>query len=456
MRTWLRRPHPMRSLVVAATMVALLGVCGEDEPAGTGEAVEGRVPTTAEATEGDDTPDTTDSATTAETTEGDGAPDTTAAEDPPASSAEPADPEEAPAPGALGDVAITLTEVTTLQAPTKLVARPGSDLLYVAEQGGRIVALTPTDEGPAETTTALDLTDVTRSGGEQGLLGLAFAPDGTTLYVHHSGTGGETRVASFAMDGDDIDAASRTDLLEVDQPFANHNGGDIVVDDDGLLWIGLGDGGSGGDPDDRAQDPDDLLGKILRIDPTRTTGDQPYAIPEDNPFADGAGGRPEVAVTGVRNPWRLRFDAETGDLWVADVGQSAIEEIDRLPADAILGANLGWSRFEGSAVYDESREIRGTPAVGPVFEMDHGDEWCSVTGGPVYRGDALADLQGAYLFGDFCKPGLSALRLDGDQVAETAVLDEDLGQVVSIDTDADGEVYVLSLGGQVLRLDPAS
>ncbi|HXH56816.1 PQQ-dependent sugar dehydrogenase [Iamia sp.] len=454
MRALLRRPHPMRAVVVVATVIALLGACGEDEPAGTGEAVEGRVPTTAEPTE-DDTPDTTSSAPTAETTEGDGPPDTTA-EEPPTSSAEPADPGDAPAPGALGDVAITLTEVATLEAPTKLVARPGSDLLYVAEQGGRITALTPTDDGGADTATALDLTDVTRSGGEQGLLGLAFAPDGATLYVHHSGTAGETRIASFAMDGDDVDAASRTELLEVDQPFANHNGGDIVVDDDGLLWIGLGDGGSSGDPDDRAQDPEDLLGKILRIDPTRPTGELPYAIPEDNPFADGVGGRPEVAVIGVRNPWRLRFDAETGDLWVADVGQDAVEEIDRLPADAILGANLGWSRFEGSAVYDESREVRGTPPVGPVFEMDHDDGWCSVTGGPVYRGDALDDLQGAYLFGDFCKPGLAALRLDGDQVTETAVLDEDVGQVVSIDTDADGEVYVLSLGGQVLRLDLAS
>jgi glucose/arabinose dehydrogenase len=166
-------------------------------------------------------------------------------------------------------------------------------------------------------------------------------------------------------------------------------------------------------------------------------------------------GRPEIAVTGVRNPWRMRFDPDTGDLWVADVGQDRLEEIDRLPAGSIIGTNLGWSRWEGSEVFLRGHELGEGTLVGPVFEMEHADGWCSVSGGVLYRGEAIADLDGAYLFGDFCKPGLSAIRLDGEAVGETTVLDDAVGSVVSVDTDGDGEVYVLSLDGAVSRLDPA-
>jgi len=410
---------------VAATALLVVGAaaCGDDEPSGPGSTVEGRAPTTATPPDGDS-----------------GSTSTSAP-------AEPAPP--------LAEVAVTLAPVAELDAPTKLVARPGSETLYVAEQEGRVATLVPDGDTLTEGPTALDLTDVTLSGGERGLLGLAFAPDGDTLYVHHSGLDGETRVAAFAMDGEVADTGSRTDLLEVAQPYANHDGGELVVDDEGHLWIGLGDGGAGGDPEDRAQDPDDLLGKILRIDPTTPSGDLPYSIPRGNPYAEG-GGRPEIAVTGLRNPWRFRFDPDSGDLWVADVGQDALEEIDHLPADEVLGANLGWSRFEASAVYDESREVRGGEAVGPVFEMRHGDGWCSVTGGPVYRGTAVPGLDGAYLFGDFCKPGLAALRLADGQVAETTVLDDTVTSVTSIDTDGDGEVYVLSQEGPIYRLTAAT
>ncbi len=415
-----------RAAAVALALVLALAGCGEDEEPMTGDPVDGRSPTMPTQPEGSAT---TEAATS--TADGDG-----------------------PGPGPLDEVAVTLTPVARLDQPTKLVARPGSDLLYVAEQAGRIVIIDPAAGEDAEPEVALDLTDVTRSGGEQGLLGLAFSPDGATLYAHHSGSSGETRVASFAMSGDRADPATRLDLLTVAQPYANHNGGEVLVDDDGLLWIGLGDGGSADDPELRAQDPDDLLGKILRIDPTPPTDDAPYGIPEDNPFADG-GGRPEIAVMGARNPWRMRFDPDTGDLWIADVGQDMLEEIDRLPAGAILGANLGWSRFEGSEEIFPDRELGDGTLVGPVFEMQHSDGWCSVSGGVLYRGDAIADLDGAYLFGDFCKPGLSAIRLDGEAVGETAVLDDAVGSVVSIDTDGDGEVYVLSLDGAVSRLDPA-
>ncbi len=408
---------------VVALAVAAAG-CGSDEdasPPDAGAEVEGRTPTSAGAT--DD-----------------------------ASTSAPNGSDEA-APGPLDAVRVELEPLVELDAPTKLVARPESDLVYVGEQGGRVVVVDP--DAPDASTVALDLGDEVQAGGEQGLLGLAFSLDGSVLYVHHSGTEGETRVASYAMDGDVADPTTRVDLLTVEQPFPNHNGGELLVDPDGLLWIGLGDGGAADDPDQRAQDPDDLLGKVLRIDPNGGDQGTPYGIPADNPFASG-GGRPEVAVVGARNPWRMRFDEATGDLWIADVGQNAVEEIDRLPAGEILGANLGWGRWEGSDEYQPDHELGPGPLIGPVFEMDHTDDWCSVSGGVVYRGSAIEDLAGAYLFGDYCKPGLSAIRLDGATVSETVVLDAEVPAVVSVDADADGEVYVLSLEGTVFRVVAAT
>lgn len=438
------RSRPLRpvALAVAGLLLAGLAACGSDQPASRGSQVDGRAvdPATSSTEE-------SEKSTTASSAE---VPVTTA---PPPPSTEPAPPAD---PGPLSGVRVTLTPVASVQAPTKLVARPGSDHLYVAEQAGRVLVIDPAAGPDAEPTTALDLREVTAAGGERGLLGLAFSPDRSTLYVHHSGTDGRTRVASFQMEGKVADPSSRTDLLEVDQPFPNHNGGDILVDDAGLLWIGLGDGGSAGDPGDRAQDPDVLLGKILRIDPTSPSDGRPYGIPADNPFATG-GGRPEIVLTGVRNPWRMRFDPANGDLWIADVGQDEVEEIDRVPAGSILGTNLGWSRFEGSTTFDDTRDIQGSDPLGPVFEMVHDDGWCSVSGGPVYRGEAIPDLVGAYLFGDYCKAGLNAIRLGDDGlVAESVVLNDEVAQVVSIDVGPDGELYVLSLDGTISRVDQAT
>jgi glucose/arabinose dehydrogenase len=431
-RSAARRGRRLGALLVALALLGAAASCGGDDPEGSsetpGETVAGSAPTS------DPTSTTTTAGSTATTA-------------PPSSEAAP--------PGPLADVRIRLTELVSLSQPTKLLARPGSELLYVGLKEGRVLAMEAEGDSLTEVDEALDVSDITTDANEQGFLGLAFSPDGEVLYVHHSGPDGETRVASFAMDGDVADPDSRTEILTLDQPYTNHNGGELLVDDDGLLWIGLGDGGDSGDPDDRAQDPDDLLGKVLRIDPTAPSDGRAYGIPGDNPFADG-GGRPEIAITGVRNPWRMRFDPVDGSLWIADVGQNMIEEIDHLPAGTILGANLGWSRFEGSDLLIDTREIIGGPPIGPVFEMTHDDGWCSVTGGPVYRGTEIPDLVGGYLFGDFCKPGLAALRLGGDgAVAETVVLDDEVGAVVSIDTDADGEVYVLSLSGQIFRVDPA-
>lgn len=430
------RGHRTRGPRLAAGALAVvlaLGGCGgdDDEPERSeeapGETVAGRAP---------------DSPASDGTTGGS-----------PSSSASTAPP-DAP-PGPLADVRVELTEVARVDQPTKLVARPGSDLLYVTLKEGRVVALEPDGDGLREAAEVLDLTSTTRSEFERGVLGLAFSLDGEVMYVHHSGSDGETRVAAYAMDGDVADEASRTDVLTVDQPFDNHNGGEILIDPDGLLWIGLGDGGSAGDPDDRAQDPNDLLGKVLRIAPPSPGSGGADGIPPDNPFADG-GGRPEVVITGARNPWRMRFDPADGSLWIADVGQGAVEEINRLPADAILGTNLGWPRFEGGQDYEDWRELQGPTPTGPIFEMTHDDGWCSVTGGPVYRGAAIPDLAGAYVFGDYCRPGLSAIRLGSDgAVAETVVLDDQVASVTSVDTDGDGELYVLTIGGQIFRVDPA-
>jgi glucose/arabinose dehydrogenase len=210
----------------------------------------------------------------------------------------------------------------------------------------------------------------------------------------------------------------------------------VVLGPDGVLWFGLGDGGSGGDPDNRAQDPEDPLGKLLRIDP-----DADSSTP------------PDIWAIGLRNPWRFSFDRATDDLWIADVGQNAVEEIDFLPAGTAPGTNFGWSGFEGTEIYDEGRVP--DESVPPVFEMSHEDGWCSVTGGVVYRGERIPDLQGAYLFGDYCKPGLHGLTLQNSQVAAQRELGVEVASLVSIDEDADGEVYLLSLDGGISRLDPA-
>jgi glucose/arabinose dehydrogenase len=271
--------------------------------------------------------------------------------------------------------------------------------------------------------------------------------------VSHTNAAGDTRLDSYAMKGDRVDAGSKKVLLAVRQPFANHNGGNVVLGPDGDLWLGLGDGGAGGDPGNRAQNPNEALGKMLRIDPLHPRGGRPYAIPATNPYAKG-GGRPEIFLSGVRNPWRYSFDRKTHDLWIGDVGQDAIEEIDHLAAGMGAGTNLGWSAFEGTARYNRKRQASGK-VIGPVFEMKHSDGWCSVTGGVVYRGKQIPALDGAYLFGDYCKPGLNALRLDGERVRETAVIAGDTPNLVSINEDGHGEVYLLSLTGTVSRVDPA-
>ena len=356
-----------------------------------------------------------------------------------------------PPPSPLGDVAVTLTEVTEADTPMALVARTGTDTLYVAEREGRVRPLA----GGALGEPILDISDDVVTSSEQGLLDIEFSADGAVLYVSYSvAPDGDTRVASYPLSGDTVDTAGRRELLAVEQPYSNHNGGDIELGPDGYLYVALGDGGSSGDPEGNGQDTQALLGKILRIDPAATTGDD-YGTPADNPFADGAGGAPEVWLYGVRNPWRIAFDAETRDLWVADVGQDAFEEIDLLPAadGGGRGANLGWNEMEGAHPFDGGSNPDG--GVLPVFEYDREDGGCSITGGVVYRGTAIPGLDGAYLFTDYCDGRLRAIRAEGGQTTDETTFDAEGTNLVSFGTDSAGEVYVLSLDGIIYRIDPA-
>ncbi|HKA83305.1 MAG TPA: PQQ-dependent sugar dehydrogenase [Acidimicrobiales bacterium] len=359
----------------------------------------------------------------------------------------------------LDQIEIAATQVAEVESPTALVVRPGSPVLYVAERAGRVRPVTVNGSGRYRTyevgDPVLDITDNVVTDGEHGLLDIEFSADGGTLYVHYSlAPSGDARVAAFTMAGDEVDTGSYRELLTVEDLFPNHNGGELALGPDGYLYIALGDGGGGGDPEGNGQDTQALLGKILRIDPANPSDGRAYGIPADNPFADGEAGRPEVWLYGVRNPWRFSFDRANGDLWIGDVGQGQWEEIDQLPAAAGggRGANLGWNEMEATHPFEGGSNPDG--GVLPVFEYSH-DEGCSVTGGVVYRGSAIPGLGGAYLFGDYCQGDVRALRVRDGEVTEERTFDAHVDQVVSFAQDADGEVYALSLSGGIYRLDAA-
>jgi glucose/arabinose dehydrogenase len=326
------------------------------------------------------------------------------------------------------------------------------------EQGGRILVTRPRQ---SDTTTFLDISDDISTGGERGLLGLAFPPDyakNGTVYIDYTDTRGDTVIARYhvsSADPDRLDADSGEVLLQIEQPFANHNGGGIVFGPDGMLWIGMGDGGSGGDPHGNGQDPGSLLGKMLRIDVGETLGRTPegdYTIPADNPFVGRSGYRPEIWAMGLRNPWRFSFDSATGDLWIGDVGQNIWEEIDFVPAaDLSNGANLGWNLMEGTHPYPSDADLGDTSGLtGPVVEYDH-DAGKSVTGGIVYRGSKHPELDGVYLYADFYG-SLWGLRLNADETENAALWTGD-ALISSFGLDEAGEVYVCDLNGTVLQVE---
>ena len=372
--------------------------------------------------------------------------------------------------GALARVRVKLTQVANVASPTVLAARPGhADQLFIAERAGQVLLARPATASSPFTVDSthplLDISSQVGTDGEEGLLGLAFDRTGNTLYVSYDLKSNDSRLVSYRVGGAGaapiIEPASATTILAVDQPDeTNHKGGDVQLGPDGYLYWGLGDGGNEDDPNQIGQNATTLLAKILRIDPTHPSGGKAYGIPRTNPFADGKGGLPETFISGVRNPWRFSFDPATGDLWIGDVGQDKVEEIDRIPAGKGAGANLGWSGYEGTHVYKSDR--RPTRSVPPLYEALHSSGVCAITGGVVYRGEAIAGLRGAYVWGDFCAFGLDALRSDASTTSEGTVTDESplagtksARQVESIGTDAAGEVYALSLTGTIWRLDPA-
>jgi glucose/arabinose dehydrogenase len=425
-------------VLAAALTVALLATgCGSSDPT---PAPSAAVPSASAAS----------SAPTASPTPG-----STASTSPDASAS------EVPPPGSdtdrpdLANVKVSLKSVVDgLDQPLFVTApEDGTGRLYVVEQPGviRLVA-----DGTLRDAPFLDISDRVQSGGERGLLGLAFPPGYGTgrdeLYVHYSDANGDTMVSSFRAIGDDLgtaDAASERTILRQKQPYANHNGGWIGFDADGMLLIGLGDGGAGGDPQNRASDLSTLLGKLLRID-VLGAGDKPYLIPDDNPFVGRDDARPEILHYGLRNPFRDSVDLDTGNIWIGDVGQNAWEEVDVAPADA-RGLDFGWRRWEGRHCYDEAAGCDETGVTMPITEYPHADG-CSVIGGVVYHGDAIPALRGAYLFGDYCSGKLWALDAGLDAPQAPVLLLETGRQISSIGMDETGEVWITDLGGSLLQL----
>ncbi len=356
------------------------------------------------------------------------------------------------------------TVVTGLTRPLYLThAGDSSGRLFVVGQSGAILVI---QDGALLPEPFLDVSglvspDALGSGySERGLLGLAFHPayaKNGRFFINYTDVNGDTAIAEYTVSADDpnrADPASARVILQVAQPFANHNGGQLAFGPDGYLYIGLGDGGSGGDPQGNGQNRFALLGKILRID---VDSAEPYAVPPDNPFADGANSAPEIWALGLRNPWRFSFDRATGDLYIGDVGQGDWEEISFQPAGSPGGINFGWNAMEGNHSFGGG----ATPdMVPPIVEYSHNDG-CSVTGGYVYRGEAIPDLQGVYLYGDWCSGIVWGAYRDEAGAWQTVELMGTFRHITSFGEDEAGELYLLDDGergrdaGVLLRFVPA-
>lgn len=359
----------------------------------------------------------------------------------------------------LGAVSIELQEIAALEAPTAMAVRAGDPSLYIAQQDGvvRRIEIASTQRNTTTSTsfqlegTALDLRRDVLFDGEQGLLGIAFSTDGNRLYAAFTGEDARQYLVEFQMGTDAVEASTRREVLVIDDPYANHNGGQLGFGPDGHLYVALGDGGSGGDPANNAQNPGVLLGKILRLDP-RPGGGRPYSIPTDNPFASDPSARPEVWALGLRNPWRFSFDRATGDFWIGDVGQNRYEEVDFATASGAAGANYGWDRLEGRHAFE------GEPPAGhvlPIHEYRLTGVNCAVTGGYVYRGSRIPGLRGTYLFADFCEGQVMGLRQQAGEALEVRPLSISAPQLASFGEDLAGELYVLSLSGGLFRVESA-
>jgi glucose/arabinose dehydrogenase len=356
---------------------------------------------------------------------------------------------------------VRLELIAKLDMPVFLASPPGdAERLFVVEKAGRVRII---KGGETLQRPFLDVSDGIAEWTEQGLLGLAFHPayaDNGRFVVNFTDTDGDTHVVELRASADDPDVADPStarELLYVEQPFKNHNGGHVCFGPDGMLYVGLGDGGWRGDPQDNGQDPRTLLGAMVRIDVDGGADGRPYGIPEGNPWASGEGGLPEVFAIGLRNPWRYAFDRETGDLYIADVGQDKWEEVHVSPAGAQAGVNYGWRQYEGTHRYARMGRKRDIPRIeAPVMEYNH-RVGCSITGGYVYRGSELPELRGHYFYADYCTGVIRSFRWEQGGAKDTwdwtTAINSDprVSGWASFGEDAGGELYILSLDGRIFR-----
>jgi glucose/arabinose dehydrogenase len=358
------------------------------------------------------------------------------------------------------NIRVALTPVASgLSSPLLVThAGDGSDRLFVVEQTGKVRIV---KGGSLLSASFIDISRSVSDGGEQGLLGLAFHPSyesNRKLYLSFTDLNGTSVIREYrvsASNPDRVDGSSGRTLLRVKQPYANHNGGHIAFGPDGYLYVGFGDGGSGGDPGNRAQSRGTILGKILRIDVNRRTGSLAYGIPSTNPYV-GRSGLDQIWAYGLRNPWRFSFDRTTGDLWIGDVGQGSWEEVDRALAssgrNAGRGVNYGWRVMEGAHCFRPASGCVRTGKTLPLTEYGHSNGRCSVTGGYVYRGRTYPDLVGAYFFADYCSGEIWYVDRGASRgVAPRRAIDTNT-RITSFGEDEAGELYVSSAEGTVYRV----
>ena len=325
------------------------------------------------------------------------------------------------------------------------IAHCGDSRLFIVEQDGLIRILNT--NGTINTLPFLNISSLTNQSGEQGLLGMAFHPNYSSngfFYINYTNNSGNTVIARYSVNASDPNLANPTGtiLLTISQPFSNHNGGTIKFGPDGYLYIGMGDGGSGGDPGNRSQNINELLGKMLRID---VNSGSPYGIPANNPYV-GVAGADEIWAIGLRNPWKFSFDRQTGDLWIADVGQNAYEEVNRA-ASTESGLNYGWRCYEGNTAYNTAGCAPQATMKAPLFVTAHSNGFCSITGGYVYRGTQYPNFQGKYFFSDYCKAQIGVSDSNGNVTFSQTFTGNNF---VSFGEDVNGELYVASISNGMI------